>query len=130
MPDKSNAELVRELIDAFTQLKDKIEAERNDGGRQNLENSVKQLIQGQKEMQQNISEMKKEILNPYNGVIVETIKNTEFRKKLEERGDLGIDLLTEHKELMKWKSVVTKVSWLILTTVAGIIAFLVTNGFE
>ena len=72
--------------------------------------------------------MKKEILNPYNGVIVETIKNTEFRKKLEERGDLGIDLLTEHKELMKWKGVVTKAAWLILTTVAGIIAFLVTNG--
>tara|TARA_B100000900_G_scaffold51683_1_gene38040 strand:- start:827 stop:1213 length:387 start_codon:yes stop_codon:yes gene_type:complete len=128
MPDKSNAELVRELIVAFTQLKEKIEAERNDGGRQNLENSVKQLIQGQEQLQKTMSEMKKEILNPYNGVIVETIKNTEFRKKLEERGDLGIDLLTEHKELMKWKGVVTKAAWLILTTVAGIIAFLVTNG--
>ncbi len=127
MPDKSNAELVRELIVAFTQLKEKMEAENSDLGKANLENSVKQLIQGQKEMQKNISEMKREILNPYNGVIVETIKNTEFRKKMEEKGDLGIDLLTEHKELMKWKGVVTKVSWLILTTVAGIIAFLITN---
>ena len=79
-------------------------------------------------MKDAISSIKKEILNPYNGVIVETIKNTEFRKRLEERGDLGIDLLTEHKELMKWKNTWTKAVWLLVTTVAGILAFLVTNA--
>jgi len=124
--DKSNAELVKELIDHFTELKKKFE----DPERISLEQSIKQLIDNQNEMKEAISSMKKEILNPYNGVIVETIKNTEFRKKMEEKGDLGIDLLTEHKELMKWKNVVTKAAWLILTTVAGILAFLITNGFE
>lgn len=124
MPNnKTNAELVKELIDHFTDLKKKFE----DPDRISLEQSIKQLIDNQNEMKEAISSMKKEILNPYNGVIVETIKNTEFRKKMEEKGDLGIDLLTEHKELMKWKSVVTKAAWLILTTVAGIIAFLITN---
>jgi len=124
--DKTNAELVKELIDHFTDLKKKFE----DPDRISLEQSIKQLIDNQNEMKEAISSMKKEILNPYNGVIVETIKNTEFRKKMEEKGDLGIDLLTEHKELMKWKNVVTKASWLILTTLAGILAFLITNGFE
>ena len=124
--EKSNAELVKELIDHFTDLKKKFE----DPDRISLEQSIKQLMDNQNEMKEAISSMKKEILNPYNGVIVETIKNTEFRKKMEEKGDLGIDLLTEHKELMKWKNVVTKASWLILTTLAGILAFLITNGFE
>lgn len=124
MSEKSNAELVKELIEAFTELKKKME----DPDRVSLEQSIKQLIENQQEMKEALSSMKKEILNPYNGVIVETIKNTEFRKKLEERGDLGIDLLTEHKELMKWKGTFTKAAWLIITTVAGIVAFLVTNG--
>lgn len=124
MSEKSNAELVKELIEAFTELKKKMD----DPDRVSLEQSIKQLIENQNEMKDAISSIKKEILNPYNGVIVETIKNTEFRKRLEERGDLGIDLLTEHKELMKWKNTWTKAVWLLVTTVAGILAFLVTNA--
>jgi hypothetical protein len=124
MPDKTNAELVKELITAFTELKKKFE----DPDRIYLEQSIKQLIENQNEMKGNISSIKKEILNPYNGVIVETIKNTEFRKKMEEKGDLGIDLLTEHKEVMKWKAGITKAIWLMITTVLGIVAFLVTNS--
>tara|TARA_Y100000593_G_scaffold89153_1_gene172717 strand:+ start:1033 stop:1410 length:378 start_codon:yes stop_codon:yes gene_type:complete len=124
MPNKSNAELVKELIDAFTELKDKFD----NPDRIHLEQSIKQLMQNQDEMKSSIGELKRELLNPYNGVIVETIKNTEFRKKMEEKGDLGIDLLTEHKELMKWKSGVNKMWWLLVTTVLGIVAFLVTNS--
>tara|TARA_Y100000361_G_C11006854_1_gene262289 strand:+ start:252 stop:629 length:378 start_codon:yes stop_codon:yes gene_type:complete len=124
MPEKSNAELVKELIDAFTDLKKKFE----DPERISLEQSIKQIQENQAEMKEVLSEMKKDILNPYNGVIVETIKNTEFRKKMEEKGDLGIDLLTEHKELMKWKAGVNKMWWLLLTTVLGIVAFLITNA--
>ena len=124
MPDKSNAELVKELIEAFTELKKKFE----DPNRIYLEQSIKQLMDNQDEMKQNISDLKKELLNPYNGVIVETLKNTEFRKKLEERGDLGIDLLTEHKELMKWKATINKMWWLVLTTILGIVAFLITSN--
>ena len=124
MPDKSNAELVKELIEAFTELKKKFE----DPNRIYLEQSIKQLMDNQDEMKQNISDLKKELLNPYNGVIVETLKNTEFRKKLEERGDLGIDLLTEHKELMKWKATINKMWWLVLTTILGIVAFLITSS--
>ena len=125
MPDKSNAELVKELIDAFTDLKTKIE----DPNRVYLESSIKQLIENQNDMKEAISGLKKEILNPQSGVVVETIKNTEFRQKMEEKGDLGIDLLTEHKELMKWKSQITKMGWMVITTLLGMLAFLITGNF-
>lgn len=122
--DKSNSELVRELIEAFSQLKEKFE----DPNRIYLEKSIKQLMENQGEMKVQISDLKRELLNPRTGVVVETIKNTEFRKKIEERGDLGIDLLTEHKDLIKWKNNINKAFWLMLTTVLGILAFLVTNN--
>jgi hypothetical protein len=122
--EKSNSELVKELIDAFSQLKEKFE----DPNRIYLEKSIKQLMDNQNEMKDQISNLKKELLNPRTGVVVETIKNTEFREKIEERGDLGIDLLTEHKELIKWKNNINKAFWLMLTTVLGILAFLVTNN--
>lgn len=124
MPDKSNAELVKELITAFTELKTKLE----DPNRLYLENSIKQLIENQNEMKDAISGLKKEILNPYSGVVVETIKNTEFRQKMEEKGDLGIDLLTEHKELMKWKSTITRMGWIMISTILGMMAFLITGN--
>jgi hypothetical protein len=122
--EKSNSELVKELIDAFSQLKEKFE----DPNRIYLEKSIKQLMENQNEMKEQISGLKKELLNPRTGVVVETIKNTEFREKIEERGDLGLDLLTEHKELIKWKNNINKAFWLMLTTVLGILAFLVTNN--
>ena len=122
--EKSNSELVKELIDAFSILKEKFE----DPNRIYLEKSIKQLMENQNEMKEQISGLKKELLNPRTGVVVETIKNTEFREKIEERGDLGIDLLTEHKELIKWKNNINKAFWLMLTTVLGILAFLVTNN--
>lgn len=122
--EKSNSELVKELIDAFSQLKEKFE----DPNRIYLEKSIKQLMDNQNEMKDQISNLKRELLNPRTGVVVETIKNTEFREKIEERGDLGIDLLTEHKELIKWKNNINKAFWLMLTTVLGILAFLVTNN--
>lgn len=122
--EKSNSELVKELIDAFSQLKEKFE----DPNRIYLEKSIKQLMENQNEMKEQISGLKKELLNPRTGVIVETIKNTEFREKIEDSGSLGIDLLTEHKELIKWKNNINKAFWLMLTTVLGILAFLVTNN--
>ncbi len=122
--EKSNSELVKELIDAFSQLKEKFE----DPNRIYLEKSIKQLMENQNEMKEQISGLKKELLNPRTGVVVETIKNTEFRKKIEDSGSLGIDLLTEHKELIKWKNNINKAFWLMLTTVLGILAFLVTNN--
>ena len=48
---------------------------------------------------------------------------------MEEKGDLGIDLLTEHKELMKWKSQITKMGWMVITTLLGMLAFLITGNF-
>jgi hypothetical protein len=77
--DKSNSELVRELLEAFTSLKAKME----DPNYVQLEASIKQVIDNQSDMKEDVSELKKRLLNPYDGAIVEISKNTQWRKQQE-----------------------------------------------
>ena len=123
MSDKTNSELVRELLEAFSILKQKME----DPGYAALDSSISQLIQNQKDMREDLSELKKRLLNPYDGAIVEIRKNTDFRQDWEKRQRELDKLQEEHRDLVKWKSGFVKVFWTLFTTATGVIAYLVTN---
>lgn len=121
--DKSNQEIVSELLLAFSSLKQKMEDPNYIG----LENSINQLIQNQNDMKSDMSELKSRLLNPYDGAIVEIRKNTEFRQEWEKQKK-GLDTLQEeHRDLVKWKSGFVKIFWTIFTTAVGIMAYLLTN---
>ena len=123
MSEKTNSELVKELLEAFSSLKQKME----DPGYVQLEASIKQLIENQSEMKEDIHELKKRLLNPFDGAIVEINKNTEFRKEQEKRQKEYESLLDEHKDLVKWKSTFTKVFWTVFTAAVGIITYMLTE---
>ena len=123
MSDKSNSELVKELLEAFSSLKQKME----DPGYVQLEGSIKQLIENQSEMKDDISELKKRLLNPFDGAIVEINKNTEFRKEQEKKQKEYETLLEQHKDLVKWKNNFVKIYWTIFTTAVGVIAYMLTE---
>lgn len=121
--DKSNSELVRELLEAFSSLKAKME----DPNYVQLEASIKQVIDNQSDMKEDVSELKKRLLNPYDGAIVEISKNTDFRKE-QERNQSSFDkLVDEHKALIQWKSTYTKIFWTIFTAAIGVIGYMITN---
>lgn len=121
--NKTNQELVSELLLAFSSLKQKME----DPSYIGLENSINQLIQNQQDMREDLSDLKKNLLNPYDGAIVEIRKNTEFRQIWERKQKEFDRVSTEHAELLKWKSGFVKIFWTIFTTATGVIAFLITN---
>jgi|TARA_R110002153_G_scaffold37261_3_gene109495 hypothetical protein len=121
--NKTNQELVSELLLAFSSLKQKME----DPSYVGLENSINQLIQNQQDMREDLSDLKKNLLNPYDGAIVEIRKNTEFRQIWERKQKEFDRVSTEHTELLKWKSGFVKIFWTIFTTATGVIAFLITN---
>lgn len=123
MSEKTNSELVRELLEAFSSLKQKME----DPGYVQLEASIKQLIENQSEMKDDIHELKKRLLNPFDGAIVEINKNTEFRKEQEKKQKEYETLVDEHKDLVKWKSTFTKVFWTVFTAAVGIITYMLTE---
>ena len=121
--DKSNSELVRELLEAFSSLKAKME----DPNYVQLEASIKQIIENQSDMKEDVSELKKRLLNPYDGAIVEISKNTDFRKEQERNQSAYDKLVDEHKALIQWKSTYTKIFWTIFTAAIGVIGYMITN---
>lgn len=125
MPDKDNKELVLELLSAFNSFKKKLE----DPNYMQMETAIRQMMEGQKEMREDISELKRQLLNPFDGVIVETRKNTEYREQQEEREEVNNELIEEHKSLMRWKSSMQKVLIAIGTSAGAVITWLISTFF-
>lgn len=123
MSDKTNSELVKELLEAFASLKNKME----DPNYVQLEGSIKQLIDNQRDMKADMSELKSKLLNPFDGAIVEIRKNTEFRNDWEKRQRDIEKMQEEHRDLVKWKTNFVKIFWTIFTTAVGVLAFMITN---
>lgn len=120
---KSNEELIRELIESFANLKQKME----DPNYIHLDTSIQQLIKNQEEMKKDMSDLKERLLSPYDGAIVEIRKNTEFRQEQEKRERDYEKLLQEHNDLVKWKSNFSRAFWVLFTTASGVIAYILTN---
>lgn len=118
---KSNEEILKELITAFSALKQKME----DPNYIALENSIKNVESNQRDMKADISELKKALLNPFDGVIVNTNKNTEFRKEYERLAAEREQLQEDVNHLMKWKATYIKVFWALFTAALGVITFLI-----
>jgi len=118
---KSSEEILKELVTAFSSLKQKME----DPNYIALSNDLRNLTQNQSDMKRDLKDLKKAMLNPFDGVIVNTNKNTEFRldyEKLQEERDKLQDNVTQ---LIKWKGTYLKVFWAIFTAALGIITFLI-----
>jgi hypothetical protein len=54
-------------------------------------------------------------------------KNTAFRHRTEENEDEYLDLIREHKELMKFKSGVTKIMWGLASGIGSLIIYYLTK---
>ena len=123
MMSKSNEELIRELIESFANLKQKME----DPNYIHLDTSIQQLIKNQEDMKKDMSDLKERLLSPYDGAIVEIRKNTEFRQEQEKKERDYEKLLQEHNDLVKWKSNFVRAFWVLFTTASGVIAYILTN---
>lgn len=124
--ERTNQEIIRELLDSFSSLKQKME----DPGYIHLDTSIQQLIKNQEDMKQDMSDLKSRLLNPYDGAIVEIRKNTEFRQAQEKKEKEYDTLLEQHKDLVKWKKGFSKAFWVFFTTAAGVIAYILTEIFK
>jgi hypothetical protein len=123
--EKTPRELIEDMYNLFATFKQRME----DPNFIQIENSLSQLMEAQAEMKAELKEMKRQLLNPFDGVIVETKKNTEFRLDQQEKEAAQNEVLEEHKSLVRWKSNVQKVGVAILTSIGAIIAFFLNKYF-
>ena len=124
--DREPKELIEELMTLFSSFKTRIE----DPNYVQIEVTLKQLVENQNDMKSEIRELKKQLLNPYDGVVIESKKNTEFRHELEEFTERFYKLRDEHNELLTWKKNFVIVTLTIITAAGGTIAFLLNKIFE
>ena len=123
--DKSPKELIEDLYTLFASFKKRME----DPNYIQIENSIQTMMNNQEDLKKEVKELKRQLLNPYDGVIVETKKNTEFRKESEEFSMTRNELIEEHKALMRWKSTITKVTLGILTSIGAVLTWLLSKYF-
>ena len=82
---------------------------------------LKQMQADMSDLKEDISEMKYSILNPDNGVIVNTNKNTEYRTLLQANQKDFEAKLAEVESIKLWKEGVTRALWIIFGIIAAII---------
>lgn len=80
-----------------------------------------QMQSDMKDLKDDISEMKYTLLNPDNGVIVNTNKNTEHRMQLQANQKEFDKQMAKVDEIENWKQGVNRALWIIFGIIAAII---------
>lgn len=108
--------MMNDILDALDVIKSKLP----NGELKVIQERMEGLESSQEDMHEDLRQIKKQLLDPEDGIVVRVNKNTEFRRRKEEEARTYQIILDEHKELMSWKSTVTKILWIIVTAVVGI----------
>ena len=97
-----------------------------------LKKSVEDLNIGQGALKSSIRELKQQLLDPDNGVVVRVNRNSEFRRDSEERGPLCQQSFENMEDsvntILGWKDNVSKALWILFTAVVGLIIKLVVGS--
>ena len=90
-----------------------------------LKKSVEDLSGGQNALKSSIRELKQQLLDPDNGVVVRVNRNSDFRKDSEKRGPLCQQSFENMEDnvnsILSWKDNVSKALWILFTGIAGLI---------
>jgi len=82
---------------------------------------LKQMAKDFEKVKEDLSDLKFTLLNPDDGVIVNTNKNTESRRYHESRAELYADNLSKLNELLSWKHGVNRALWIIFGILATVV---------
>ena len=97
-----------------------------------LKKSVEDLSSGQDALKSSIRELKQQLLDPDNGVVVRVNRNSDFRKESEQRGPLCQQSFENMEDnvnsILGWKENVSKALWILFTGIAGIIVKILFLG--
>ena len=91
---------------------------------------LKQMQRDMEDLKMNISDLKYTLLNPENGVIVNTNKNTDFRTEMQLNDKDFQSKLILLEDLKRWKEGVTKALWILFAGLAGVIIKLLSDNLR
>lgn len=118
---KSQPDGVDSMMNEILLALDIIKSKLPNGEIKIIQEKIASIESSQGQMHDDLRQIKRQMLDPEDGIVVRVNKNTDFRKRKEqEERDYG-RLVDEHKELMSWKATVTRIIWILFSSVAGII---------
>ena len=88
---------------------------------------LKALIDDVKDLKGDMSDLKYTLLNPEDGVIVKTNKNSEFRMEMQSNERDLQAKMAEVEDLKKWQDGVTKALWILFAGLAAVVIRLLTE---
>ena len=97
-----------------------------------LQQAIEDLHKSNDGVKLSIRELKKQLLDPDDGVVVRVNRNSEFRKDSEQRGPLCQQSFENMEDnvnsILGWKDNVSKALWILFTAVVGLIIKLVIGS--
>ena len=107
---------MKQILDELSHLKTNMP----NGELKHLQTSMEDLKKDQRSMKDDISDMKKKLLDPEAGVIVKVNENTKFRLAEENRYEDYMKVNIDVDSLKKWQSGVNKALWIIFGAILAI----------
>lgn len=86
-----------------------------------IQSSIDDLKNSQSHIKEDVSEVKKRLLDPETGIIVRLNQNTKYIEDKQELEDYYEEIIDQHKELLSWKNTMTKAMWIVFTALVGIL---------
>lgn len=86
-----------------------------------IQSSIDDLKNSQSHIKEDVSEVKKRLLDPETGIIVRLNQNTKYIEGKQELEDYYEEIIDQHKELLSWKNTMTKAMWIVFTALVGIL---------
>ena len=86
-----------------------------------IQSSIDDLKNSQSHIKEDVSEVKKRLLDPETGIIVRLNQNTKYIEDKQELEDYYEEIIDQHKELLSWKNNMTKAMWIVFTAIVGIL---------
>ena len=109
--------MMNDILDALEVIKDKLP----NGELKVIQERIETIESAQYDMKEDLKTIRRQLLDPEDGIVVRVNKNTEYRKLKEESDKEFRKVLDEHKELMSFKSTATRVLWILFTAIIGIV---------
>ena len=114
--DITSTFLMKQILDELNHLKTNMP----NGELKHLQTTMEDLKKDQRSMKDEISDMKKKLLDPEAGVIVKVNENTKFRLAEENRYEDYMKVNIDVDSLKKWQSGVNKALWIIFGAILAI----------
>ncbi len=108
--------LMKQILDELSKLKSNMP----NGELKHLQDSIEDLKRDQKSLKDDISDIKRKLLDPETGVIVKVNENTKFRVQEEGRYEDYLEFNADLQGLKKWQGGVNKAMWIIFTAIFAI----------